>query len=184
MSSGQAKKRIGAIFVDGSNVISHLDRIGGPEGGGRIDWGRLAEALEREAGSVSFRYRSYYGSYQTSTELHLRKPFTDLIKSQGYHVHLYPSKVYRDGSMREKQVDLALALDAYALVLKKQIEVLAIVSHDSDFVALVDRLPATVEAIIIGFHDGMANELLRARAKRVWLDDLWREISHRGGMAV
>lgn len=168
--------RRGALLVDGSNFITSIERRGPGRAPGRVDFNALVAALESRLPGVRLGLRHYYGSYRTPEQLAVRKDFFDALRRRGWGVYELQAKHYSDGRWKEKQVDLAIALDAYKLALLGHVEVLVLVTHDADFLALINRLPASVKAVVVGWDDEMSLELRRANAEFIKLDEIWHDV--------
>lgn len=170
---------IGAIFVDGGNVSHSLKRRSIEEGTKRqkIEYGNLVKALEvhpklMNGKAVTFPFRAYYTAHHSPELLQHRAGFYEHLRLNGWSVFDTPSKLCNDGVFRDKGVDLAIALDAYALVLKAQVDTLVVVTHDEDFAELFKRLPPGVRGISVGFKNRTSIMIQKAATEVLWLDDL------------
>lgn len=170
---------IGAIFVDGGNVSHSLKRRSIEEGTKRqkIEYGNLIRALEANpkvngGKPLTLLFRAYYTAHHMPELLAHRAPFYEHLKSNGWSVFDTLAKLCNDGIFRDKGVDLAIALDAYALALKAQIDTLVVVTHDEDFAELFKRLPLGVRGISVGFKNRTAMMIQKAAAEVIWIEDL------------
>jgi uncharacterized LabA/DUF88 family protein len=170
---------IGAIFVDGGNVSHSLKRRSIEEGTRRqrIEYGNLVKALEAHpkvsnGKPVTFAFRAYYTAHHTHELLVHREPFYEHLRANGWSVFDTLAKLCNDGIFRDKGVDLAIALDAYALALKAQVDTLVVVTHDEDFAELFKRLPSGVRGISVGFKNRTAMMIQKAAAEVIWIEDL------------
>jgi uncharacterized LabA/DUF88 family protein len=170
---------IGGIFVDGSSVIHSLKErmiFGEKE---RINYDALVKLLSERLGSkaepVDFRFKHYYDSFRGNGDLVNRAGFCDILKRSGWVVYEMQAKLYADGHYEDKQVDISMALDAYHIAFLKQIQVLVIVTHDSDFTALLKRVPPNIKKAVVGWSDGMAKELDQV-AEGIFLDVIWQKV--------
>ena len=169
--------KIGAVFVDGANLAIRLRDKGIRE---RMDFNSFDRTLRRKTRlmlgeSVEFKFKAFYRSIREEGLSKGAEGFLAHLNHCGWSVITRPTKVYADGSHKDAGIDLDLALDAYRLALLNQVQVIAIVTHDSDFMALFQRLPGTCKGIIVGFNDGMAREL-RTCATPIYLEDIWHDI--------
>ena len=170
---------IGAIFVDGGNVSHSLKRRSIEDGTKRqkIEYGNLIRALEANpkvngGKPLTLMFRAYYTAHHMPELLVHRTPFYEHLRSNGWSVFDTLAKLCNDGIFRDKGVDLAIALDAYALALKGQIDTLVVVTHDEDFAELFKRLPPRVRGISVGFKNRTAMMIQKAAAEVIWIEDL------------
>jgi len=96
--------------------------------------------------------------------------------------HYFPLSVGPGDKLGEKGVDVALALDAYDLALRRQVDVLVLIASDGDFVPLLRRLHGTGTAVLLPVWDlmytddrGIERQLRaagRLRAEAMWTIDV------------
>lgn len=170
---------LGAIFVDGGNVSHSLKRRSREAGTPRqkVEYGLLVEALRNHPQVMNgkpteFPFRAYYTAHHDPALLVHRAPFYEHLKANGWTVFDTPAKQGEDGIFRDKGVDLAIALDAFALALRGQIDTLVLLTHDEDFAQLFLRLPKSVRGISVGFRGQTAMMVQKAAAEVIWIDDL------------
>lgn len=174
---------IGAFFVDGASISISLTQQGQPLMPKRIDYDRLlivvrAVIREREKlpEPIDWRFKNYYVAHKGLEDVS-KDPFLDKLKKWGWTVQEFMAKHYRDGTWRDKQVDIALALDAYDVIRSGSASVIVIGTHDSDFAALFKKLPGSVVKCVVGWSDMMAREL-REVAKPIYLDEIYQKIKY------
>jgi len=174
---------IGGIFVDGASMVYALANHSLPGVKERINYDALLKLLSERLGSkedqVDFRFKHYYGSHRNGTDLSRHGGFYDALKGSGWVIYQTQAKQYSDGTFKEKQVDISIALDAYHLALLRQIQVLVVMTHDSDFAALLKRVPPGIRKVVIGWSDAMARELDQV-AEGIFLDDIWKKVRLKG----
>lgn len=177
---------IGAVFVDGANLAYSLgtrEKVPAPR---RIRYAALIGVLRAmtavDGRSADFRFKCYYGTYRDEIDRARRERFFDSLKRAGWTVFLAPSRLYGDGSYKDKGVDIQIALDAFDVCVTKSVEVLALVSHDSDFAPLFRKLPPAVHRYVLGWEHRMPHELPEV-AKLISLDSIYHEIAYSGGLA-
>lgn len=170
---------LGAIFVDGGNVSHSLKRRSRTAGTPRqkVEYGALVEQLRihpqvMNGKPMDFHFRAYYTAHHDPALLVNREPFYKHLRSNGWTVFDTPSKMGEDGIFRDKGVDLAIALDAFALALRGQIDTLVVLTHDEDFAQLFARLPKSVRGISVGFRGQTSMMVQKAAAAVIWIDDL------------
>jgi uncharacterized LabA/DUF88 family protein len=170
---------IGAIFVDGGNISQSLKRHSREAGmpRQRLEYGVLTELLRTHpkvanGKPMEFLFKAYYTAHHDPALLVHREPFYDHLRRNGWTIFDTVSKLCTDGIYRDKGVDLSIALDAYALALKGQIDTLVLLTHDEDFAELFKRLPKSVKGISIGFKNRTSILVQKAAADVIWLDDL------------
>ncbi len=167
----------GALLVDNGNLIVNLDRKQNRE---RIDFEALAPVLAHrinaEGGeTVLWRYKQVYRAYRPGEVTKGYRGFNHHLRELGWSVDERPFKRYEDGRWGEKGVDVALALDAQALVMRGYVSLIAILSNDSDFAALFERLPLDTSRYVVCWKRETPRELHKW-AKVIYLEDVWEEI--------
>lgn len=174
---------IGAFFVDGASISISLTQQGQPLMPKRIDYDRLpivVRAIIREREKlpepIEWNFKNYYVAYKGDDDRG-KDPFIEKIKKWGWSVQEFMAKHYRDGTWRDKQVDIALALDAYDVIRSGSAKVIVMGTHDSDFAALMKKLPGSVLKYVVGWSDMMAREL-REVAKPIYLDEIYQKIKY------
>jgi len=170
---------IGAIFVDGGNMSQSLKRRSSRAGTSRqrLEYGVLAELLRThpkvcQGKTIEFPFKAYYTAHHNPELLVHREPFYGYLKRNGWTIFDTVSKLCNDGIFRDKGVDIAIALDAYALALKGQIDTLVLLTHDEDFAELFKRLPKSVRGISVGLKNETSILVQKAATEVLWLDDL------------
>lgn len=154
----------GAVFVDGAAMSRTLTALRA----GKINYERLVRKVEDLVG-VRLPFKAYYTTHRDPEALKRREPFYDHLRRAGWTVFDTIAKLCPDGIWRDKGVDLAIALDAYRLVVKSQVSVLVLATHDEDFAELFKRVNG-VRKYVIGFKDYMASALPIV-ATPIWLDE-------------
>jgi len=174
---------IGAFFVDGASISISLTQQGTPLIPKRIDYDRLpivvrAIIREREKlpAPITWSYKNYYVAHKGIEDIG-KDPFLEKIKKWGWTVQEFMAKHYRDGHWKDKQVDIALALDAYDVIRSGSASVIVVGTHDSDFAALFKRVPPSIVKYVVGWSDMMAREL-RDTAKPIYLDEIYQKIKY------
>ncbi len=169
------------LFVDNANLIYKLDWKS--EWPIRLDFEALPRVLAREASRlagqpVEFAVRSFYCTYRPDDpdERLRREPLYKRLRDLGWSVSLRPAKRYADGHWEDKGGDLEIALDAHGMALRGYLDCVAILTDDSDFAALFERLPLDVKGFSVGWERSMGKEL-RSAATPIYLDGLLPEIA-------
>lgn len=169
---------IGGLFVDGPNLAASLLRAAVCNAPRRIDFAAFPKVLSRvlyptPPASVEFLFKCYYGGFRDERDQMRKKDFVAMLGRLGYVAHEPEAK-----ELRDKQTDIAVALDAYKLAVSGQIGLLAVVTHDRDFAALFKRLPTNVRGVVVGWRADMAPEL-PAVAEPVYMDDILADVAYR-----
>jgi uncharacterized LabA/DUF88 family protein len=155
----------GVLIVDGANWSHAL------EGGRlRINYDRLVSRIQEVTG-VKIVGLSYYTAYQTQIDLTRRWGFLTYLKNLGWQIQVMPATMNVDGRWRDKEVDVAIALDAYEEARSGAVGAVMIGSGDEDFAALFRRLPEGVNGWVISFKKSLSQALRRV-AKVVHIEDL------------
>lgn len=171
----------GGIFVDGANLFSSFAYK--PEIGKnpRLDFNAIAQVVTTEVSRITgmkttFPHKTMYRGTHPGME---KDTFGKYLAHIGWKLDERHCTL-RDELWVEKGVDVALALDALLLAVRKTINVVVLVSHDADFVPLFERLPRDVSGFVIGWKDRTAITL-RTSARFIPLEDLWDRIARKGG---
>jgi uncharacterized LabA/DUF88 family protein len=178
---------LGALFVDGANVAHQLSkRRDGLLEEPRIHWPSLEKVLRVRCSPdglslVDWRFRHYYCSHRTEADQQGRGSLNMMFSEHGWIVIDTQSKQYGDGHFEDKQVDIEIAIDAYHLALLDQVQVIALVTHDSDFAALarkVREFRPKVQVFAVGWTDVMGHELID-HARVVPMQEIWNVVRMR-----
>lgn len=153
----------GAIFVDGANWAYPLL-------GGRINFDWLVSRLQKATGIKLVGFY-YYTAFRTKEDLERRWAFLNYLKDLGWQVQAMPATQGADGQWRDKEVDIAIALDAYEEARSGRAKAIILGSGDQDFAALFRRLPDEVDRWAVGFRAHMS-PVLGDVAHILFLDDL------------
>lgn len=150
------------VFVDGANWSKQLAE------GFRINYNKLVRALQRET-KTRIISLYYYTGFTSQECLGRRMPFLEYLKNLGWVVQAMPATLGVDGRWRDKEVDISIALDAYAEICSGAAQALILGSGDEDFGALYRRLPEGTQAWAVGWRGHMS---ARLPVKAIFLDDL------------
>lgn len=142
-----------ALFVDGANWTRSVEALNK-----RIDYNRVVKEIEWAA-QVKVVSLHYYTAFQREADLLRRKPFLEVLARLGWQVQAMPATQGVDGIWRDKEVDVAIALDAYEEVRSGKVNALLVGSGDEDFAALFRRLPEDFPAWAVGFRGSMSRTL-------------------------
>ncbi len=153
----------GAIFVDGANWAYPLM-------GGRINYDWLISRIQKITGIKLIGFY-YYTAFRKKEDLDRRWAFLNYLKDLGWQVQAMPAVLGADGVWRDKEVDVAIALDAYEEARSGRAKAIIIGSGDQDFAALFRRLPDEIDRWSVGFRDHMS-PALGAVSRVIFLEDL------------
>lgn len=157
-----------ALFVDGANWTKGVEKLKGRSG--RINYNKIVPMIQDATGTrIVALY--YYTAYRTQADLDRRWPFLTFLKDLGWQVQAMPAESVAEGQWRDKEVDIAIALDAYEEAISGKAESIMIGSGDGDFAALFRRLPEPVGKWAISFRANQSS-VLNTVANVVHLDDL------------
>lgn len=153
------------LVVDGANWAHALE-----SGRLRIDYDRLVSRVQ-EVTRTKIIGMLYYTAYRTKEDLERRWAFLNYLKNMGWEVQAMPATLSADGHWRDKEVDVAIALDAYEEARSGKIQAIIIGSGDEDFGALFRRLPENVQGYVLSFRAKLASSLKEV-AKVILMEDL------------
>lgn len=135
-----SKERV-AIYFDGSNTYNKLKRLGLPEEGKRFDLDTFAKHIAGERELTSKRYyvgivRNHDKSEKSETLVRKQQQFLETLRSSGFDMKL--GKIMYDGArIREKGVDVKLAVDLVIGIADNLYDTAIIVSSDTDLIPAI-----------------------------------------------
>lgn len=114
---------------------------------------------------------------QRQNQLYNDRVFDDILMSMGVISHFVPLR-NRDGRKEEKGVDVWLALEAYELALRKEFDVVVLVTSDGEYVPLVRKLSGLgVRTMVLNwefdYQDEFGNEVVTRTSQ-----DLLQEVTY------
>ena len=134
------KERV-AIYFDGSNTYNKLKKLGLPEEGKRFDFAAFAAHIAGERKLISKRYyvgivRNHDLSEKSERLVRKQQQFLEALRSTGFEVK--SGKIMYDGGrIREKGVDVKLALDLAIGAADDLYDTAIIVSSDTDLIPAI-----------------------------------------------
>jgi uncharacterized LabA/DUF88 family protein len=157
-------------FIDGSNLFWASKEVKERKklADYRIDYAKLVKELSTEIKHPILR-TYYYGSmpYPAPPK---QESYYSKLQLMGIKVRL--RKLQHQGEeMIEKGVDMLLAMDVLSLAHQDAFDVAILVSHDQDFVELVERVQALGKIVhVAGFREMISHDL---RKSCDMFTDLW-----------
>lgn len=135
-----AKERV-AIYVDGGNTYRKLKNFNLPEEGKRFDFAAFANHLLSERELVSKRYyvgqvRNFDKSEKSEELVRKQQMFLETLRTNGFEVKL-GKIMYDAGRIREKGVDIKLAVDVVVGATDNLYDTAIIVSSDTDLIPAI-----------------------------------------------
>ena len=137
------KQRV-AVYFDGSNAYNKLKKVGLPEEGKRFDFEAFARHLAGNRKLISKRYyvgivRNHDGSEKSERLVRKQQQFLESLRSAGFEIKA--GKIMYDGSrIREKGVDVKLAVDLVIGASDDLYDTAIVVSSDTDLIPAVKYL--------------------------------------------
>lgn len=139
----ETKERV-AIYIDGSNTYNKLKKLGLPEEGKRVDYSTFVKHIVGKRKLISKRY--YVGivrnhDYSEKSEKLVRKQqqFLETLRSSDFEVK--PGRIMYDGGrIREKGVDVKLAVDLVIGAADDLYDTAVVVSSDTDLIPAIKYL--------------------------------------------
>jgi len=159
-----------AVFIDASNIYHSQKTLGW-----KVDFEKLHKYFWSELQLV---LAHYYTGLDPQNKGQVRF-FKHLVKF-GYAViskELKIIKIGKDSHRHKGSLDIELALDCY--ILKDKFDTLVLLSGDSDFAPLLDKLKEGRKRIIIVSTRGHVAVELLERGKFVELDKIRRFIEYK-----
>lgn len=135
-----AKERA-AIYIDGSNTYNKLKKLGLPEEDRRFDFSALVSHIVGERQLVSKRYyvgivRNHDGSERSEKLVKKQQQFLETLRSTGFEVKS-GRIMYDGGRIREKGVDVKLAVDLVIGATDNLYDTAIVVSSDTDLIPAI-----------------------------------------------
>lgn len=136
----KAKERV-VVYIDGSNTYNKLKKLGLPEEGKRFDFSAFVSHIIGERKLVSKRYyvgivRNHDGSEKSETLARKQQQFLETLRSTGFEVK--PGKIMYDGGrIREKGIDVKLAVDLVVGAADSLYDTAIVISSDTDLIPAI-----------------------------------------------
>lgn len=130
-----------AVYIDGGNTYRRLKELGIPEKLARMDYSAFIEHLVGDRELVSKRYyvgivRNVDGSEKAEKMVKNQQKFLDNLKAEGFEVK-HGKIMYDDGNIREKGVDVKLALDLVVGAVDDIYDTAIVISSDTDLIPAI-----------------------------------------------
>ena len=138
--AGRTKERV-AIYFDGSNTYNKLKKLGVPEKTKRFDFQAFAAHMAGERELISKRYyvgivRNHDGSEKSETLVRKQQQFLETLRAANFEIK--KGKIMYDGSrIREKGVDVKLAIDLVIGAADDLYDTAIVVSSDTDLIPAI-----------------------------------------------
>ncbi len=117
---------------------------------------------------------------KTPQEVINQRAFEDVLMSQNIILHSTPlSSSKHSEEVKEKGIDVTLALEAYELAFLKRFDICVLVTGDGDFVPLVRKLHTLrIKVVVAGWNESSENlyVALGLRNEATHFIELWHEI--------
>lgn len=129
------------IYIDGSNTYNKLKKLGIPEEDKRFDFSAFVAHIVGERKLISKRYyvgivRNHDHSEKSDKLVRKQQQFLETLRSTGFEVK--PGRIMYDGGrIREKGVDVKLAIDLVIGAADNLYDTAIIVSSDTDFIPAI-----------------------------------------------
>lgn len=131
-----------AIYIDGSNTYNKLKKIGLPEEGKRFDFSAFVSHIVSDRELISKRYyvgivRNYDGSQKSEDLVRKQQQFLETLRLSGFEIK--KGKIMYDGigDIREKGVDVKLAVDLVIGAVDNLYDAAIIISSDTDLIPAI-----------------------------------------------
>lgn len=130
-----------AIYFDGSNTYNKLKTLGLPEEGHRFDFSAFVAHIVSGRDLISKRYyvgivRNHDHSEKSETLVRKQQQFLETLRSASFEIK--PGRIMYDGGrIREKGVDVKLAVDLVIGAADDLYDTAMIVSSDTDLIPAI-----------------------------------------------
>jgi uncharacterized LabA/DUF88 family protein len=130
-----------AIYIDGGNTYRKLKDFGLPEEGKRFDFDAFARYLVGDRELVSKRYyvgqvRNFDHTAKSEELVRKQQMFLETLRTTGFDVKL-GKIMYDAGRIREKGVDVKLAIDVVIGATDNLYDTAIVVSSDTDLIPAI-----------------------------------------------
>lgn len=134
------KERV-AVYIDGSNTYNKLKKLGIPEEDKRVDYSAFISHIVGDRQLVSKRYyvgivRNHDGSDKGEKLVRKQQQFLESLRSGGFEVKA-GKIMYDGGRIREKGVDVKLAIDLVVGAADNLYDAAIVISSDTDLVPAI-----------------------------------------------
>ena len=157
------------IFIDAENLLYSQHTLGW-----RISYEKLMYFFKKECGDEA-RCFVYKGVDENNTG---QKKFLDMLDINGYILRTKVVKIIKNSKGKSKwkgNLDIELALEM--IELKNKYDTAVLISGDSDFAVVLDKLKQSGKNVIVMSTRGRVARELLERAKYIDLRKLRQEIS-------
>lgn len=179
------------VFIDGSNLFRVLREVSlaRKEPEYRIDYAALKEyilsSLARKGSKDQLDHivRMYYYGAVPDDVSDAQVKYLDKLRHLGFKVRIFPLKhILATNELKEKGVDVALAMDVLELALEDGYDTAVVISHDEDFCELVDRVQRRGKRVAIGgFRSRISGKLIDVADIIIDLENGWDRLRLCGG---
>lgn len=130
-----------AVYIDGGNTYRKFKDLGLPEDGKRLDYSAFVAHLVGERKLVSKRYyvgkvRNHDNSAKSQQLVSKQQQFLETLRNTGFEVKM-GNIMYDRGRIREKGVDVKLAIDLVVGASDDLYDTAIVVSSDTDLIPAV-----------------------------------------------
>lgn len=135
------KKEKVTVYIDGGNTYRRLKDLGIPEKFARVDYSAFIEHLVGDRELISKRYyvgivKNVDNSDKGEKMVKDQQRFLDSLKQEKFDIK-YGRIMYDDGKIREKGVDVKLALDLVIGAVDDIYDTALIISSDTDLIPAI-----------------------------------------------
>lgn len=130
-----------AVYIDGGNVYRKMKDLGIPENGKRFDFSDFVDYLLAGRQLVSKRYyvgrvRNFDNSQKSEGLVRKQQEFLDKLINDGFEVKA-GKIMYDQGRIREKGVDVKLAIDLVTGASDNMYDTAILISSDTDLIPAI-----------------------------------------------
>ena len=130
-----------AVYIDGSNTYNKLKKLGLPEEDKRFDFSAFVSHIVGERQLVSKRYyvgivRNHDGSEKGEKLVRKQQQFLETLRSVDFEIKR-GKIMYDEGRIREKGVDVKLAIDLVIGAADDLYDTAIVISSDTDLIPAI-----------------------------------------------
>ncbi len=167
------KEKCVAIFIDGGNFFRKIRHGNLIPKGTRFDYSKFCQFLARERGIASKNYyigivRNYDQSDKSQKMVESQQKLLSGLENEGFEIKR--GRVVYDNKIREKGVDVQIAIDLVIGAVENNYDTAIIVSSDTDLIPAIRYVKTRGKSVeYVGFSDGPSLGMIKESTDNILL---------------
>jgi len=172
VTQNDSKKRV-SIFIDGGNFYRRIRWNSWIPKGTVFDYDKFADFVSRGREVVSKSYyigvvRNHDGSYKSQKMVESQQKFLTGLENDGYNIKR--GRIVYDNEIREKGVDVQIAIDLVIGAVENAYDVAIVVSSDTDLIPAVKYVRSKNKIVeYVGFSNTPSLGMIKESDDRILL---------------